>query len=113
MQRIIDHEGMLCIQDEWAIEMDRPEKYAIVWPLGHRVAVAPHLVGKEVRYGGSDGVYYCPEYPSVRYTLENGGQTMPVHTITEPLKAPRGDWRYAYGEWINNRTGKRQRATFG
>jgi hypothetical protein len=108
MPKIVDHEGELCIQSEWWTRMEEPVRYAMVWPLGAKTRGNEHLIGEAVHDNGVDGSYSIGTgFASRTIRLKDGGKTPSVACLEEPLKPPRGGpWRWNYGRWLNERTGK-------
>lgn len=110
MPKIINHEGKLCIQSDWQAAFDKPVRYAHIFPLDAPARGYEDLIGKVVREAG-DGVYLIEGTTYGRVRLPQGGKTVSIGCVEEPLSPPkRGPWRYSHGVWVHERTGRRANA---
>lgn len=109
---IIDVDGQLCIQDDWETVYTRPYRNRYVWPTGLRTNDYPEFVGLPCYDGSSySASYTLGNGLRTRIELPQGKQTPCLRIDEEPLKPPRGGpWEYAWGEWVNQKTGKRKKA---
>lgn len=115
---VIEEDGWLYVQDPYEARAMDPVAQSYIWPLRIRTVDGERnwnlKPGAQVTHAQYSPVYLWkpnPYWEPLQIRLPDGGQTQCHKILTQPLKSPRGGpWRYYYGEWVNERTGKRKRA---
>ncbi len=93
MNRLIDHNGQLCIAVTYPGYSD-PVLTTSIYPTGLRVAdyvrsYGDEHIGATLTDGRFPGFYNAP-YPSrLEFQLQDGGATLPIDNTREPIPSPK------------------------
>ena len=100
METIADYNGELCIAST-DNDYFEPIKRTLYYPIGVKSRDYPQHIGARVQPLGN-GLYTLYEgYSPLKFRLINGGQTIPIGHLDEPIPCPttRVETRYVRGHW--------------